>query len=251
MPRIYFTCQYCGARAWARRPEGQVPKYCSKQCKDRAQAGRSLRPVKWPITPEIHEQIKRVYQESTGNGEVQALAERLGYPRGRISHYAENQGWIAKQSKQPNWTEKELAILESNAHLSPGVISAKLRKAGFVRSRTAIAIKLRRMRFLKNLAGDSATRVAEGFGVSIKVVLDWIKKGYLLAERRGTERTASQGGDHYFIREAWVRELVLQHPELVDLRKVDKFWFIDLLAGNWERADDSRKWSEGEGYEFG
>jgi len=38
-----------------------------------------------------------------------------------------------------------------------------------------------------------------------------------------------------------VRELVLRHPELVDLRKVDKFWFIDLLAGNWERADDSRK----------
>jgi len=42
-----------------------------------------------------------------------------------------------------------------------------------------------------------------------------------------------------------VRQFILKYPELVDLRKVDKFWFIDLVAGDWGRADDLGKWSDG------
>jgi hypothetical protein len=33
----------------------------------------------------------------------------------------------------------------------------------------------------------------------------------------------------WFIREKNIREFIVNNPGMIDLRKVDKFWFIDLL----------------------
>lgn len=77
---------------------------------------RSLRPVKYPITPEIHAQIVTVYQRDTGNGQVRALAKRLGYPRWKITRYAIQAGLIAKEKKEPDWSDREIQILERQAH---------------------------------------------------------------------------------------------------------------------------------------
>ena len=52
----------------------------------------------------------------------------------------------------------------------------------------------------------------------------------LKASRRGTARTESQGGDTYWITHAAVREFVLTHPDEVDLRKVEKWWFLDFVS---------------------
>lgn len=84
---------------------------------------RSFNPVKFPITPEIHEQIVRIYQTDTGNGQVRDLARRLGYPRWKITRYAIRAGLIAKQHKEPDWIEREIQILEHAARLSPERIS--------------------------------------------------------------------------------------------------------------------------------
>lgn len=230
MPTFDFICKICGAKRRVWRPADSPPKYCSIDCKNRGRAGRSYT-VKYPITPEIHDMIRRIYQQYTGNGEVKELAAKLGYPRHKITRYAMQQGWIAKQRKEPNWTAAELAILERNAHLGPNRIQEKLRLAGFRRSVVGIVLKRRRMNYLQNLEGMTATEVAEGFGLHQSTVSSWIKKGYLRAKHRGTARTAKQGGDHYFIKAKWVREFVINHPQLIDLRKVDKFWFITLLVG--------------------
>lgn len=230
MPMYDFICEVCGTQGREWRSEGCPPKYCNKECKNKGRAGKSFKKIKYVITPEIHEKIGRVYQEMTGNNEVNELAARIGYPRHKITRYAIQQGWLATQKKEPDWTEAELKILEHLSYLSPEGIQKRLKKAGYSRSVTGIVLKRKRMRFLQNLNGQSMTQLAECFGVDGKTVQRWLLKGWLQAKRRGTNRTELQGGDAWYIKEKDVKNFIIENPELIDLRKVDKFWFIDVVA---------------------
>ncbi len=228
MPMFDFTCEICGTtgREWR---QDKPPRFCSRNC--RSKGKQKTRIGKWNISPFASEQIKKTYQRETGNGEIAALSQKLGLPRWKISRHAISQGWVAKKRKEPEWTERELTILQRSAHLSPERIQVHLRKAGFARSVTGIVLKRKRMRMLKNIEGHSARDVAMCFGVESHVVTRWIRLGYLKARRRGTDRVKAQGGDHWFIKEKWMQEFVLNCLDEVDLRKVDKYWFVDLVAG--------------------
>jgi len=228
MPTYSFTCEICGTqcRRWAK---DKPPRFCSRQCKGEAFIGRKK--TKYSITPEMHEQIKYVYQTRTQTGEVKALAVKLGLPRWKISKYAQKQGWLPIIWKQPDWTEKELKILEGSARHTPEKIQKVLKKAGYSRSVTGIFLKRRRMRYLKNLNGQTARSVAKCFGVDDHCVTRWIQLGYLKAIKRGTKRTARQGGDQWYIRDKWIRNFIINCIDEIDIRKVDKYWFVDLLAG--------------------
>jgi len=191
---------------------------------------RSLKPSHFPITPEIHEQIVRVYQRDTGNGQVKALALRLNYPRWKITRYAIQVGLMAKSKKEPNWSDKEIKLLEHHSHLSPERIQIKLKKAGFNRSVTGIVLKRKRMRFLQNLEGMSSRGLAECLGVDSHFVTKAILGDRLKAEKRESKRSEKQGGDIWFIRNRDIRNYVLAWLNEIDIRKVDKFWFCDLLV---------------------
>lgn len=191
---------------------------------------RSFKPIKWPITSEIHEAIVRVYQCDTGDGQVRELARRFGYPRWKITRYAIQCGLIAKQKKEPDWTERELRILEHAAHRSPMIIQRRLLKAGYRRSEKGIILKRKRMRFLKNLEGMSATSLAQCLGVDNHFVTRAIHGGRLKATMRGTKRTEKQGGDTYYIKDNDIRTYILSWLGEIDIRKIDKWWFCDLLA---------------------
>jgi hypothetical protein len=52
----------------------------------------------------------------------------------------------------------------------------------------------------------------------------------LHATRRGTDRTEAQGGDSYWITHKAVRDFVLRCPDEIDLAKVEKMWFLDLVT---------------------
>jgi hypothetical protein len=58
----------------------------------------------------------------------------------------------------------------------------------------------------------------------------FIEVGVLPAVRRGTKRTAAQGGDQWLIMHEAVRTFVCQFPEEIDLAKVEKFWFLELVT---------------------
>jgi len=149
------------------------------------------------------------------------------------------QGWIAKTRKEPDWGERELKILERSAHLSPERIALRLKRYGFSRSVTGIVLKRKRMRFLRNLHGWSKRQVAACFGVDDHAISRWIRLGYLKAKRRGTKRVEAQGGDHWFIKDKWLRDFIVNNVAEIDFRKVDKFWLVDLLAGG-PTAEDVR-----------
>lgn len=187
--------------------------------------------TKYRFTEEMDAQIRRVYCDgSAGRGQVRDLARRLGIPRWKVSRRAQQIGAYQPCVKEPEWSEKELKMLEHRAHLTPERIRLALRKAGFNRSTGAILIKRKRMRLLQNLKGYSARSLAECFGIDVKTVTRWIEKGWLKAEKRGTARTEAQGGDMWFIREKDLRPFVLDNVGVIDLRKVDKYWFVDIVA---------------------
>jgi len=194
---------------------------------------------RYTITPETDEQIRRAYQNEVGMGScsngdapVRALAERLNLPRWKVTRQAITLGLVAKQKKEPDWSERELGILERSAHRSPRAIQSRLKRVGMHRSETAIILKRKRMRFLQSLNGQSATSLAECFGVDAKTVRRWILNGHLKAKKRGTERTEKQGGDMWRIKEKDVRRFLVEHVCEIDFRKLDKYWLVDILTGS-------------------
>jgi len=199
--------------------------------------GKSLKREQWPITPEIHARIEKVYKRDTGNGQVRALARGLGYPRWKISRYALKQGWTAKSTKEPPWSENEIEILQEYAYLGAEGLRRKLKQAGFKRSLAGIVLKRKRMGFLKYLDGYSACGLAEFLGVDSHFITRAIEAGRLKAKRRGTSRTKQQGGDIFYIPEKAVRAYIINYMNEIDIRKVDKHWFVGLLT-KWEMTTE-------------
>ncbi|HUU41878.1 MAG TPA: hypothetical protein VMW42_13160 [Desulfatiglandales bacterium] len=191
---------------------------------------KKTKPIKYPITPEAHELIEKVYKTASGNGQIKVLAKYLHLPRWKVSRYAIQQGWIARQKKEPDWSEDELTILERNAHLSPEVLRCRLKQRGYSRTTTGIVLKRKRMRLLSSLDGQSARSLAECLGVDDHVITRAINDGRLKAQRRGMARKAVQGGDIYYIRDKNARDYIIDNLHEIDIRKVDKWWFTSILT---------------------
>jgi len=181
-------------------------------------------------TPEIDQQIREGYVRLR-RGErkaVHTIAEQIGWPRYAVGKRAAELG-LAKTKEKP-WSADEEAILAAAGHLPRSGVQRRLAAAGFQRSRAAIAVKMTRMRIKRNLDGYSANTLAIAFGVDTHKVLLWIRRGLLEAERRGTDRADSQGGDSWWITHKSVKQFVFRAPDEVDLCRVEKFWFLDLLT---------------------
>jgi len=236
MPMYDFICEVCGTprRAWGEN--GKPPRFCSIACKKIGMRGQPNKKVLWPITPEMHQAIRETYVNGTGQCEVKELAEKLKVPRWKVTRYAQAQGWIARQRHEPYWSETELEALQKLARYSPGIIQRKLREKGIRRSVNGIVIKLRRMNMRQNIPGHSARDVARCFGVEMKAITRAINLGYLKATRRGTARTERQGGDMWYILDKNIRKYVFEYLNEIDLRKVDKYWFVDLIAPEDKRG---------------
>ena len=67
---------------------------------------------------------------------------------------------------------------------------------------------------------------------------------------KGTKRKGRQGGDTKLFHVGTVREFVINHPEEIDLRKVDKMWFLWLITGGRVKliAPSERLGNRAEGY---
>ena len=159
--------------------------------------------------------------ESNGQGVViQALSSR----------YGQEMGWTSKQKKEPNWSEQELRILERSAYHSPTTIQHRLKKKGFARSTVGIVLKRKRMNFLKNLNGQSATSLAMCLGEDSHFVVRAINRELLKATRRKLNRLPQQGGNPWFIKDNNIRAFIIDNVHMIDFRKVDKYWLVDILA---------------------
>lgn len=233
MPTYDYICEVCGHHDRAYRKEEQgPPRFCSRDCRKLSKTPmRRGKPIKYVITSEMHNQIRAAYQGDTGSGQIRDLAIQLELPRWKVTRYAIAQGFMAKQKKEPEWTARELKLLERYAHLAPVGIQKRLKKYGYHRTEVGIVLKRKRMRFLQNLNGHSAQSVAKSFGIDVHSIMRYIKNGWLIARKRGTQRTEIQGGDMYYIKDKDIRNFIIENVEVVDFRKLDKYWLVNLLAG--------------------
>jgi len=186
--------------------------------------------MKYKITPEMDDLIAWTYRRNTGNGEVNAIARHLNLPRWKVSRRALYLGVVEPKHKEPNWSEEELRLLHTWAHLTPERIALKFKAAGYHRTYTAIVLKRKRMRYLRDMSGMAATTLSDAFNVDCKTVTRWIEKGLLKAEKRGTNRTEKQGGDMWFIKDKDIRKFIIENIHIIDIRKIDKYYMVDVLT---------------------
>ena len=187
---------------------------------------------KWKYIPTlaIDEQIRQAYarQRQGSKQALKSVALRLGWPVWAVTRRGAELG-ITRAKERP-WSAEEEEILQRHGHLTWSGLQRALARAGFDRTCAAISVKTSRLHIKSNLEGYSACRLANALGVDAHKVLAWIRRGLLNAERRETERTPQQGGDSWWITNRDVKRFVMRVPEEIDLARVEKFWFLDLLT---------------------
>jgi transposase len=215
-----------------------VKKYHAPECRS-IYGNRRVHPK---FTPEQDAEIAAVYREQANTRKdqapVRALAKKMGLPRWKVSKRAQKLGLVSVNRYSPErvWTEAEMEILKAHAGVSYERIQVKLRAAGFVRGQAAIQLKIKRTIGYKPREGYTARSLAKLFGIDDHSITAWIEKGLLKAEHRGRRRTAAQGGDQWLLQEEDVRSFVIKHVEVVDFRKLDKFWLVELLTAETEKS---------------
>jgi hypothetical protein len=187
---------------------------------------------KWKYRPtaRIDFMIREAYskQRLGDRSALASVSRELGWTRSAVCKRGAELG-LARVKETP-WGEDELQVLERFGHLAHTGIQRKLAEAGFARSVAAIQVKVNRTRIKSNLDGYSACRLADGLGIDARKVLRWIQEGFLKGERRGTDRTPEQGGDIWWISDRSVRRFILRFPAEIDLARVEKMWFLNLLT---------------------
>lgn len=191
------------------------------------------KPKKWVPTAEIDAAITRIYTEEYNLKlrrlpTLAAFARKIGWPHWAVKKRGRELG-LARTKEKP-WTERELDLLDKWAHFTPEVIAKKMRQAGAVRTVTAIKLKLKRTGYKQGTEYYSATGLSLALGVDGHCVTRWLRLGYLRAKPKGTARIAVQGGDAWLIHEDDVRRFVVEHPDEIDLRKVDQRWFLYVIT---------------------
>lgn len=182
--------------------------------------------------------IRRAYTGERPTREaIQALCRATGRPRRWITARARQLGLGVPRLKPAPWSEDELAVLREAGAMHPDQVRRKLKALGAQRSNTAILIKRRELRILRDRDADgamTATGLAECFGVDRSTIGSWAEKGLLAGKREKSFAVSDKAAPHD--RANWrftdrdIRRFVIENAALVDFRKVDKFWLIDLLA---------------------
>lgn len=196
-----------------------------------ATAKADFRRQRWTSSDHIDAVIRRVYQRVPSKGDISRLAIAVGRPGWWVTRRAAKLGLVTPRFKEPAWTDEERDIVRENFHRAPRTILRMLQRAGYKRTETAITVMGKRLGATREDPHHlTATGLATLMGVDAKTVGGWIARGLLRARRRGTDRTVAQGGDQHWIHLRDVRVFIIDNAAIVDIRKVDRFWFIDLVA---------------------
>ena len=184
------------------------------------------------VPDDIDDRIRAGWAEFTGKkGEVAALANKLGLRRHWLTVRATKLQLVQPFHKEPPWTAAELTLLKKAPLHNLDKAAQVFRTHGFRRSPTAIAMKARKVgvsrRYTETL---SATAAAKILGVDSKAITSCCIDGSLKATRRNTKRLNQQGGDAWSIERAEFKRYILDNLGRIDIRKVDKFAFADLLT---------------------
>jgi len=172
----------------------------------------------------ILEQIRHTYQEGYYYGAVRELSKRLGMCHQTISGIASRHGFNRANPcrNHSEWSEAELKILNRHAFSSVITIQRRLKERGFSRGRGLISSKRIETEAKLNSGGNNADTVAELLGIPKSTLHSRIKSGLLKAKMMDS--------GNYYIKDKDVRSFVLDNMNLINLCKVEKFWFLSVIG---------------------
>lgn len=184
-----------------------------------------------PPSPELDAKIKEAWPTLSGKGAVQRFADSIGVDRWVVSKRAGALGLSNPHRKEPPWSAAENALMARVPLHDPHKASRIFREHGFPRSPAAITVHAKRIGISRRrkdvLSARGASKV---LGVDEKWITARCIDGTLEAEKRGTARLVQQGGDTWSIAPSALRRFVIEHLEKIDIRKVEKFGFVELLT---------------------
>ena len=185
-----------------------------------------------PCSAELDAKIREAWPTLADKGATQRFADAIGVERWIVSRRAAAMGLTkAHRRKEPNWSAAENALMARVPLYDPAKASEIFNEHGFRRSATAIAVHAKRIGLSRRRSDVlSATSAATILGVDIKWITARCINGSLAGAKRGTQRLVQQGGDTWSIAPDALRRFVIDRLEEVDIRKVDKFAFVDLLT---------------------
>lgn len=182
----------------------------------------------YPQRDDIDMMIREGYIHATQKGDCKRLAERIGRPAWWVQRRAATMGLTrTNRTRLDAWQPAELAVVEEYAKGKLEVIVAKLRKAGFTRTPTAVAIILKR-RQIDRTDPDvwSATQLGPLLGVNPATVADWIDRRGLKASKLGQGVT-----NRFMVHRRELRRWIAGNHNYIDPRRVDWAWFCEIVFG--------------------
>lgn len=183
---------------------------------------------RWPQCPRIDDAIRRAWPSCTERRAVLRLAQAIGRPSWWVTKRARAMGLLVARHSPAAWSEAEMALLRQHGGKGLEAVHDRFRRAGFSRSITAIAVKLKREGIRRERTADGLLSVAaimEIMGVDRTTVLRWIERGWLKARKSGKGETSS-----WCISPRELRQFAQDHVGVWDIRKVEKFAFVEILT---------------------
>jgi hypothetical protein len=177
------------------------------------------------------------------------LARQTGFPRWYIKRQARRLGLSMNQDRRP-WTQGELDSLDRLL----GKVSAATIAKRLNRTETSVVMKIKTLGHSRRVSEGYTMRDLEGcLGEDHHKIQKWIAKGWLRDRLQGTRRHDGNGHDIHRFREKEILAFIKNHPEEINLGKVEPLWFLDLvLLRGAELHESARSHSaedEGEGNE--
>lgn len=185
---------------------------------------------KYRPTEAIDEAIRQAFGKKYERlGCIRGAVKATGWPKNAVIMRAVELGLTHPRSDVP-WTDAEEQLLEEYAHQSIPSIQIHLKqKLGKRRTQSSIAVKRSRMALLGNLHGMDLSHLATALGMGEVTVRRWLETGEIRAILRFPE-LQSVGRHVWFFPNEEIRRFILEHLEVIDLARVEKFWFVDLIA---------------------
>jgi hypothetical protein len=174
----------------------------------------------------IDDAIRRWHAAGATRSGLIGLVRATVRPRHWLTNRARRLGLTPPRFRPLPWSDAEDEIIRAYAGKAPASAARALKRAGYARTETAVAVRSKRLRISRKADNVfTAREVAELLGVDGKAVTGWIEKGWLKAER-----VSDTAGSPYRIKPAAIRAFIIDNVSALRLGRVDPHWFVDLLA---------------------
>ena len=168
------------------------------------------------------------------------MVRLTGLPRWYIKRQAARLGLTLHMDRRA-WTASEMNLLEKLVgRVSSATIAKRLH-----RPESSVVNKLKRIgtsRRVRN--GYTMCDLGLCFGEDHHKITQWIKNGWLQDRLQGTRRHDGNGNDIHRIREKDILTFIRNHPQEINLGKVDQTWFLDLVLLRGREVPDCKTASE-------